>query len=166
MECFGDSPPHHLLRMNNGTWYGIQLFIQMTLRTLKNGWFGESDSNTTCAVTSARSRFLKKWGNLLSHTRPFKQIGVKKKWYESDCDLWAPQRWDVHSDSCASSRMTSRESCPLRSKLHWTWKCLFSESNNDAWWQSVRYFCGLQPGQGCKTCWRHAVDTRKLREQN
>lgn len=36
--------------------------------------------------------------------------------------------------------MTSRESCPQRrSKLHWTWKCLFSESNNDAWWQSVWY---------------------------
>lgn len=91
--------------------------------------------------------------NLLPHTRPFQLTGF---------DLFPARLWDVHSDSCASSRMTSRESCPQRRcKLHWTWKCLFSESDNDAWRQSVRYFCELEPGHGLKTCWRHAGDKKK-----
>lgn len=56
--------------------------------------------------------------------------------------------------------MTSREWCPQqRSKLHWTWKCLFSESDNDAWWQSVRYFVDWSPDKAL----RLAGDTQTTR---
>lgn len=55
------------------------------------------------------------------------------------CATWLKMYSDCYSDSCSTSRESRPQPC---SKLHWTLKCLLSETDDDAWWQMARNLVG------------------------